>query len=63
MDAKHWTTEFAGRELEEIKFARMYHQEFNHGTPGHLHLLLISQLSRLVDVLSGRDPDRADDEA
>lgn len=53
----HWTETFAGRELEEIKFARTYHQRYGHGTPGHLHLLLISQLSRQVDILMGRDPD------
>lgn len=57
----HWTEAFAGRELEEIKFARTYHQRYGHGTPGHLHLLFISQLSRQVDILMGRDPnwDRA----
>jgi len=57
----HWTEAFAGRELEEIKFARTYHQCYGHGTPGHLHLLIISQLSRQVDILMGRDPnwDRA----
>ena len=54
--AQHWTEAFAGRELEEIKFARTYHQRYGHGTPGHLHLLIISQLSRQIDILNGRDP-------
>lgn len=59
---QHWTESFAGRELEEIKFARTYHQRYGHGTPGHLHLLIISQLSRQIDILAGRDPnwDRED---
>jgi hypothetical protein len=52
----HWSENYGGRELQEIKFARTYHQRYGHGTPGHLHLLLISQLSRQIDILLGRDP-------
>lgn len=51
----HWTEAFAGHELMEIQFARIYHSEFGHGTPGHLHLVLISQLSQIIDGLSGRN--------
>lgn len=50
----HWTEAFSGRELMEIQFARVYHGEFGHGTPGHLHLMLISQLSKIIDELTGR---------
>jgi hypothetical protein len=55
--SKHWSTAFAGRELSEIEFARFYHQRFGHGTPGHAHLMIISQLSRLVDELCNINPD------
>ncbi len=46
---KAWWTELTDRETEEVRFATLYAEEFNHGTDGHNRLNLIAKLTRLLD--------------
>lgn len=39
---------FNERELKEIEFAQMYEGTYNHGTPGHTHLVIIAKLAKLL---------------
>ncbi len=43
--------DFNGRELLEIKFDRLYADEYAHGTEGHQMRLLIAKLSRVIEKL------------
>ena len=36
---------FSDREQEEIRFARTYYFQFNHGTSGHMEYTVIANLS------------------
>jgi hypothetical protein len=48
--AKAWETHFNERELKEIEFARKYASDFNHGTDGHIRLILLARLADLLDM-------------
>ena len=49
MEKKTWLDEFEGREQKEIDFARLYAAQYDHGSPGHLHLKIIAKLAALLD--------------
>lgn len=48
-----WRDEFKfdRRQQLEIQFAQTYVAEYNHGTTGHNQLVLIAQMSNLLDYL------------
>lgn len=37
------------RDLKEIAFARLYAQDFQHGTDGHNRLLIIARLTNILE--------------
>ena len=47
---KSWWINFDERQLKEIAFARVYVQQFNHGTDGHNAKLIIAKLADLLDA-------------
>lgn len=51
------------RELQEIEFALLYHEQFNHGTSGHLPYTVIAKLYKYIRENDVRpDPIRIDGE-
>jgi len=46
-----WKEEFDARQVNEIEFARIYADQFHHGTDGHNRLLLIAQMANKLDAL------------
>ena len=40
------------RDLKEIAFARLYNEDFKHGTDGHNRLIIIARLASMVDALT-----------
>ena len=46
-----WIESFDIRHQKEIEFSQMYVEKFDHGTPGHMHLVVIAQLAGLVNRL------------
>ena len=55
MEQRRWIETLDAREQQEINFARLYHAHYGHGTPGHLHLILIAKLAALLDAHDGRE--------
>lgn len=51
--SKLWLDFFDSREQREIDFARLYAAQYDHGTPGHLQLLIIAKLAALLDRREG----------
>lgn len=49
MEGKTWLDEFDGREQKEIDLARLYAAQYDHGSPGHLHLKIIAKMAALLD--------------
>ncbi len=49
-----WSKELTEREMKEIAFAQIYHNQFDHGTDGHNRLILISKLVALLDKGYGK---------
>lgn len=43
-----WRDHFTDRELKEIDFAKVYAEQFAHGTTGHNQLLIIAKLAGLL---------------
>ena len=43
--------ELSAREVKEIGFSQVYQQDYNHGTAGHVHYLLIAKLAFYVGEL------------
>lgn len=37
------------RDLKEIAFARLYTQDFSHGTDGHNRLLIVARLANILE--------------
>lgn len=48
-----WRSVLNERELKEVEFCEMYKRSFNHGTPGHNHMILIAILAEELDRLHG----------
>jgi hypothetical protein len=48
-----WLNQFDGREQKEIDLARLYAAQYDHGSPGHLHLKIIAKLATLLDQQAG----------
>lgn len=48
--ATDWRACFNDHELQEIELARVYTQNFGHGTPGHLSYVVIAKLAQLLDA-------------
>ena len=47
--AGEWTKTLDGRQLSEVRLARLYASQFAHGTAGHNRLMLIAQMADLLD--------------
>ena len=45
---------FSDREQEEIRFARTYYFQFNHGTSGNMEYTVIAKLSERVEELEAQ---------
>lgn len=48
-----WLASFEERQQREIDMARLYVAQYNHGSPGHLHLQIIAKLAALLDAREG----------
>ena len=59
-DPTSWRSQFSVRELQEIDFCRVYADEFNHGTDGHLVRGLVAKMARLLDVTDTDGPSPED---
>ena len=46
---KHWTEMLDERTKRHVEYARHYHDNYAHGAPGHLDLMTIAVLARLLD--------------
>ena len=46
-----WTGKFTDREIKEIDFARIYTDNFNHGTDGHNSKMVISKMANLLNAI------------
>lgn len=46
-----WLSELSDREANEIRLALDYVQNYNHGTPGHMDLLVIAKLANIVATM------------
>ena len=44
-----YTTEQYDRAMQEWRFARLYDEEFQHGTDGHNRLMLLSNIMRVLE--------------
>ncbi len=44
-----WMSELDERQQKEVLFARVYAEDFSHGTDGHNRLLLVNKLAQLLD--------------
>jgi hypothetical protein len=53
MGTPMWLDSFEAREQKEIDLARLYAAQYDHGSPGHLHLKIIAKLATLLDQQSG----------
>lgn len=49
----NWMDTFDERQQKEIDFARLYVAQYNHGSPGHMHLQVIAKLAALLDMRDG----------
>lgn len=47
-----WINKFDERQQKEITFASVYYRNFNHGTPGHNHLVLIAKLVDIIETMA-----------
>lgn len=45
----NWLDEFDAREQQSIDHARLYAAQYAHGDPGHLHLMIIAKLAKILD--------------
>jgi len=52
---QYWRDTFSEREQKEIDFAEKYVRDFNHGTPGHTHFVIIARLAELLDEVTKRE--------
>lgn len=46
----HWMDALTEREQKEVMFARMYAEDFGHGTDGHSRLMVIAKLAEQLDT-------------
>lgn len=51
--SRTWLEAFDTREQKEIDLARLYAAQYDHGSPGHLHLKIITKLAVLLDLNEG----------
>lgn len=49
-----WMDDLDERQRKEIRFARLYAEQFGHGTDGHNRLLLIARLSDKLTALQAQ---------
>ena len=42
---------FNERERNEIQFARIYSEDFRHGTDGHTRILLVAKLANIIEMM------------
>lgn len=47
--APRWMSELDDRTAKHVVYARVYAREFAHGAPGHLDLMTIAALAKLLD--------------
>lgn len=46
-----WTSDLSQRERSELRLCRLYAEEFDHGTNGHLVKTLVARLADKLDEL------------
>lgn len=51
MAPKTWLETLDAREQTEVDFARLYAAQYAHGSPGHMHLMVIAKLATMLDRL------------
>lgn len=44
-------TQMRSRFQKEVRWAQLYAKDFNHGTPTHMHLVLIAKMADMLDAL------------
>lgn len=49
----NWLNNFDERQQREIEFSILYADKFSHGTDGHNAKLIIAQMAKRLDILSG----------
>ena len=54
MGPSTWLDEFDERQQKEIRFSRLYAQDFAHGTEGHNAKLIIAKMASLLDQADSR---------
>jgi hypothetical protein len=47
-----WRSDFDPREQKEIQLAELYAREFHHGTTGHNDLMIIANMSKMLDTVA-----------
>ncbi len=52
----HWSDGLDGRICVHIAYARTYAADYAHGAPGHLDLMTIAALAKLLDQYQGSVP-------
>lgn len=45
----NWRSNFDERELKEIDFCRLYHEQFCHGTDGHNIRIIVAKMESILD--------------
>lgn len=53
MSKTSWLEQFDTRQQKEIDLARLYAAQYDHGTPGHQHYVVIARLAALLDAKEG----------
>lgn len=61
MSNNHWTEQLDERQRKEVALARFYVANFNHGTPGHNHYVLIAKLAEMLN--EAQETSETDDQA
>ena len=55
-----WESQFTDRERKEIEFCRVYADEFNHGTDGHLVRGIVAKMAKMLDAIEQDVPTAED---
>lgn len=45
-----WMKQLDERQRKEVSLALFYTHNFNHGTPGHNHYVLIAKMAEMLDL-------------
>lgn len=47
----NWQKDFDERQLDEIRFSKVYLKDFNHGTDGHNAKIIIAKMAGKLDTI------------